>query len=74
VVREVRIAVGSVAPTVLRARAAEGALRGRAVDGATIARARDALGSEIAPIDDLRSSVAYRRTVACNLLEEFLAG
>jgi xanthine dehydrogenase iron-sulfur cluster and FAD-binding subunit A len=28
---------------------------------------------DIAPIDDMRSTAAYRRTVAQNLLREFLA-
>jgi xanthine dehydrogenase iron-sulfur cluster and FAD-binding subunit A len=32
-----------------------------------------ALSSEITPIDDIRSTALYRRRVAENLLEEFLA-
>ena len=35
-------------------------------------RARAALLGEVAPIDDLRSTARYRRTVAGNLLEEAL--
>jgi len=34
--------------------------------------ARESLASEIAPIDDLRSTAAYRLRVAQNLLDEFL--
>ncbi len=73
-VRDVRVAVGSVAPTVIRCRKTEEVLRGGSVDARTIGAARAALEREIAPIDDVRSSAWYRRTVACNLLEEFLRG
>jgi CO/xanthine dehydrogenase FAD-binding subunit len=72
-IRDVRIGLGSVAPTVVRARAAEAALRGRSIDGAIITAARRALEQDISPIDDMRSTAGYRSTVAGNLLEEFLA-
>ena len=72
VVKEVRIALGSVAPTVIRARRTEEALRGRRLDAAAIDNARRALLSEIAPIDDIRSTARYRARVAVNLLREFL--
>jgi CO/xanthine dehydrogenase FAD-binding subunit len=71
-VADVRIALGSVAPTVIRAYGAEDALRGRALDAAAVAAAEHALDAEISPIDDLRSTAAYRRRVARNLLREFL--
>jgi CO/xanthine dehydrogenase FAD-binding subunit len=62
-----RIALGSVAPTVVRAWATERALAA----GATLAEARRVLSGEIHPIDDIRSTAAYRRRVAGNLLERF---
>jgi CO/xanthine dehydrogenase FAD-binding subunit len=68
----VRIAFGSVAPTVVRARAAEDALRGSRPEGAALAAAREALATDIRPIDDIRSTASYRLKVAGNLLEEFL--
>jgi CO/xanthine dehydrogenase FAD-binding subunit len=71
-VRDLRIALGSVAPTVVRARATEASVRGRAVDEGVIAAAERAIASEIAPIDDIRSTAAYRRRVAQNLIREFL--
>jgi CO/xanthine dehydrogenase FAD-binding subunit len=72
-IAEVRIALGSVAPTVLRAVRAEELLRGqRPEDAALLPAAQDALGAEIAPIDDMRSTARYRRNVARNLLAEFL--
>lgn len=74
VVRDIRIALGSVAPTVVRAVAAEAAVRGRRIDGESIAAARRALATEIKPIDDVRSTAEYRLRVAANLVEEFLRG
>jgi CO/xanthine dehydrogenase FAD-binding subunit len=72
-VRDVRIAVGSVAPTVIRAAGAEASLRGRTLNRSSIAACCEALRGEIAPIDDLRSTAAYRSQVVVNLLEQFLA-
>ena len=62
-----RVAVGSVAPTVVRLRRTEAALGG----GAGLAEAQRTLLDEIAPIDDLRSTAEYRRRVAANLLARF---
>jgi len=62
-----RIALGSVAPTVVRAWKTEEALAANA----PIADARAILMTEIAPIDDLRSTAEYRRRVSGNLLERF---
>ena len=72
-VQDVRIALGSVAPTVIRALATEDALRGQPLDATTIAAAERALLTEIAPIDDIRSNARYRGRVAANLLREFLS-
>jgi len=72
-VRDVRIALGSVAPTVVRASRAEASIRGRTLNAETIAACCDALARDITPIDDLRSTAAYRTRVARNLLEHFLA-
>ena len=71
-VKDVRIALGSVAPTVVRATRTEGALRGKRLDEAAIAAAAQVLASEVAPIDDIRSTARYRARVTANLLREFL--
>jgi CO/xanthine dehydrogenase FAD-binding subunit len=68
-VREVRIALGSIAATPFRCQKTEAALRGRKID---IKAARAELEREISPIDDIRSTGEYRKHVAGNLLEEFL--
>jgi len=72
-IRDVRIALGSVAPIVLRTVKTEVALRGSSVTPAAIATAEETLAREIAPIDDIRSTARYRLRVAQNLLEEFLS-
>ena len=64
----VRLAVGSVAPTVLRLRKTEQALS----SGVSIDDATRVLHEEITPIDDIRSTAEYRRRVTANLLAEFL--
>jgi len=73
-VRDIRIALGSVAPTVVRCTRTETALRGHTLTPELTAVARAHLDRDIAPIDDIRSNAHYRRTVAANLLEQFLVG
>jgi xanthine dehydrogenase small subunit len=67
---EPRIALGSVAPTVVRARRTEAALAA----GASIDEGQQTLIDEIAPIDDIRSTAEYRRRVAANLLARLWNG
>ena len=66
-IADVRIALGSVAPTVIRCYRTEEALK------QDPAAAQAALSREIAPIDDIRSTEHYRRSVALNLLRQFLS-
>jgi CO/xanthine dehydrogenase FAD-binding subunit len=73
-VEEVRVAVGSVAPTVVRCRETEAVLRGLRPDEDLTEEARAALARDIAPIDDVRSTARYRLRVAQNLLGEFISG
>jgi CO/xanthine dehydrogenase FAD-binding subunit len=74
VFREIRIAVGSVAPVPLRCTKTEAILQDQKLDAALIAAARARLSEEIAPIDDIRSTSDYRLRVAANLLGDFLSG
>jgi CO/xanthine dehydrogenase FAD-binding subunit len=73
VLGEIRLAFGSVAPTVLRCRRTEALLRGRRLDAELLAAALNELAEDIAPIDDLRSTARYRTRVAQNLLGVFLS-
>ncbi len=71
--RDIRIALGSVAPIPLRCVKTEAVLRGQPLTPQLLRAAQAALAQEITPIDDMRSSAAYRSRVAQNLLAEFLA-
>jgi CO/xanthine dehydrogenase FAD-binding subunit len=62
-----RIAVGSIAPTVVRLTATERAL----ASGAPIDDAMAILRTEVRPIDDLRSTAEYRKRVTENLVRRF---
>jgi CO/xanthine dehydrogenase FAD-binding subunit len=70
-INDVRIALGSVAPTVLRAAETEKILNGEKLSSALLKEAQETLGREISPIDDMRSTAVYRRRMAQNLLAEF---
>ena len=63
VVREARLALGAVAPTPMRARAAEASLIGRELDEVVIAAAAAKAVEESRPIDDIRASAEYRRVL-----------
>lgn len=69
---DVRIALGSVAPIVLRCKQTEAAIRGKDLDEITVRLGRETLMSEIVPIDDVRSTADYRLRVAANLLVDSL--
>ena len=71
--RDVRIALGSVAPTPIRVAAAEAVLEGRPRTPDTVEAAVEALGNAIQPIDDVRSTAAYRREAARRVVRRLLA-
>jgi xanthine dehydrogenase iron-sulfur cluster and FAD-binding subunit A len=60
-VADAQIALGSVAPTVIRAREAEDALVGTVMDDTAIGEAAECSAHLAAPISDLRGSAGYRR-------------
>ena len=68
-IADARIGCGGVAPVPARARATEAMLRGQPWRHDTFRAAAARLAAEFAPIDDLRASAAYRRTVLGNLVE-----
>jgi CO/xanthine dehydrogenase FAD-binding subunit len=70
----VRLAVGSVGPTTMRCPRTEALLVGTSAtptDG-LIAQARAEIEREVQPIDDIRSTAAFRAHVTGNLLQQFL--
>lgn len=73
VIRSARVALGAVADRPIRVGAVESAVVGLAPEAAGEA-ARAALRAAIRPIDDVRSTAAYRREVAENLVARFFSG
>jgi CO/xanthine dehydrogenase FAD-binding subunit len=69
---DVRLALGSVAATPVRAPKAEAILEGSAPTPETADTASSALANELDPIDDVRSTAAYRRTVAARVLHRLI--
>jgi xanthine dehydrogenase small subunit len=70
---DARLAYGGMAATPKRAKAAEASLVGKPFDAAAVEAAITALPQDLSPIDDVRSTAAYRLMVAGNLLRRFLA-
>lgn len=68
----IKLAAGSIAPTVLRLSETEKFLLNKKINNSNIEKAKSILKSEISPISDIRSNIKYRKEVTANLLEEFL--
>ena len=73
IVAEARITMGSVAPTVIRAREAESALVGRKLSQESIDKAAELAGKATSCIDDIRARGDYRREVISVLVHRALA-
>ncbi len=69
-----RIALGSMAPIQMRAKAAERALEGRPLDTATIAAAASAAVEGTSPADNALGSAWYRREIVSVHLRRLLSG
>jgi len=72
IIKDVRIALGAVGPTVLRAKKTEKFLEGKKLSKEHIRTASELASSEATPIDDFRSLAAYRKKVVGSLLEKIL--
>ena len=62
--RDVRIGLGSVATTPVRARSVESALRGQHLTPDLIRQASEKVADEVEPLDDFRGSSGYKRQMA----------
>ena len=62
--RDLRVALGSVGSTPIRARQVEDVLRGQSPTDATIREAAAAVENEVDPISDIRGSADYKRDMA----------
>lgn len=69
---DVRVALGSVAATPIRARETELVLEGSRPTPEVADRAAETLAGELQPIDDVRSTADYRRMVSARILHRML--
>ncbi|MBA3944793.1 MAG: FAD binding domain-containing protein [Herpetosiphonaceae bacterium] len=67
-VQEARIALGCVAPTIVRAPSAESYLGGKRLNAAVCREAGRIACGDVAPIDDLRGSASYRQQTLASLI------
>ena len=74
VCQDVRIVLGAVAPTPMRARQAEAELAGKSLTPTQIARAAERAASECRPITDAKGTAWYRRQMVEVLVRRGLAG
>lgn len=74
-IKDIRIAIGSVAPKVVRLKEAEKLIIGKGLKDmvSKIDEIEDIYSKEIVPIDDQRSTAVYRKTVALRLIRYFLS-
>lgn len=71
--RGIRIVLGAVAPTPIRARRAEEVLRGKQLDERTLESAAEAAMGESRPISNVRGSADYRREMVRVLTRRAIA-
>jgi len=70
--QDVRIALGAVAPTPVRAKAAESMLQGKKPQDELLEKVAEQASKEISPITDIRGSAQYRTTLSRVLVERAL--
>ena len=71
-IHEARFTAGSVAPTPLRLTELDAFLEGRRLTDALIDEARALAAESVSPIDDIRATATYRRTVVGDLVARAL--
>ncbi len=71
-VKRIGIAIGAVAPTILRIEAAESLITGKKITAALAGEARKQALEAVRPIDDIRSTAEYRRHVSGVITERAL--
>ncbi len=71
-VEQVRIALGALAPTLVRARQTEGYLAGKSLTPEVVASAQEIVRTEVKPTSDVRASREYRSHLTGVLLKRAL--
>jgi carbon-monoxide dehydrogenase medium subunit len=70
--QDVRVVLGAVAPTPIRARQAENVLRNKKISADLINEAAKIAAAESKPINDIRGSIEYRRNLVAVLTRRSL--
>ncbi|MBL7006325.1 MAG: FAD binding domain-containing protein, partial [Spirochaetia bacterium] len=75
IISDMRLAVGAVAPVVVRSLELEKSIQGMKLKEFTVYEEElfSAYSERIVPIDDQRSTAEYRKSVACGLINEFFS-
>jgi len=71
--KDVRVVLGCVGLTAIRAQRAENELRGKKIDGKTMQRAAEAAREAAEPQSDMRGSADYKRTLVAALVKRAIA-
>jgi len=71
--KDVRVVLGCVGLTAIRAQRAENELRGKKIDGKTMQRAAEAVREAAEPQSDMRGSADYKRTLVAALVKRAIA-
>lgn len=69
---DIKIALGAVAPTAVRAKKVEEAIKGEELSVRNIATAASLVGEDCCPITDVRSDIDYRRHLSKILVERLI--
>ena len=72
VITDVKMSLGAVAPTPIRAKKAEATLKGKKQDDSLLETCAEAALQESSPIDDVRSSADYRKKLIKVLVKRAL--
>jgi len=70
--KDVRVVLGAVAPTPIRAKSVEQALEGKELNAKAIEEAAGKVAKDISPITDVRSNVEYRTYVSQILVKRLI--
>jgi carbon-monoxide dehydrogenase medium subunit len=71
--KDVRVVLGCVGLTAIRAQRAENELRGKKIDGKTMQRAAETAREAAEPQSDMRGSADYKRTLVAALVKRAIA-
>ncbi len=72
ILQDIKVAFGSVHPTVIRIKELETLLKGQKIESETLTEASKIIENTIKPITDIRATATYRKKVASRLIYKLL--